>query len=74
MKCEDDLRKELKLYRLSASNREGIKAFIVFNNSTMEEFILNRTPNIEELKLIRGFVAVKCEKYGTNLLKIVRNF
>lgn len=71
IKCDDDLRKELKLYRLSVSNREGIKAFMVFNNSTMEELILNRPQNIEELKLIRGFGEVKCEKYGADLLKIM---
>ena len=70
-KSEEELRSELKSYRLYISKNEGIKPFMIFNNETMEELIVNRPKNLEELKNIKGFGTVKCEKYGTDLVKIM---
>lgn len=71
IKNEDDLRKELKSYRLNVSKKEGIKPYMVFNNDTMEELIINRPKSIEELKSIKGFGYVKCEKYGHDLVNMM---
>lgn len=71
VKSEDELRSELKSYRLAISKKEEIKPFMVFNNETMEELITNRPKNLEELKSIKGFGNVKCEKYGTDLVAMM---
>ncbi|SCH49030.1 ATP-dependent DNA helicase RecQ [uncultured Clostridium sp.] len=71
VKSEDELRSELKSYRLAISKKEEIKPFMVFNNETMEELISNRPKDLDELKNIKGFGTVKCEKYGTDLVAMM---
>ena len=69
---DEDLREALKSYRLKVSKEEGIKAFMVFSNDTMEDLIEKRPKNMSELKNIKGFGPVKCEKYGEDLLNITK--
>lgn len=69
---DEDLRNALKSYRLKVSREEGIKAFMVFSNDTMEELIEKRPKNMTELNNIKGFGSVKCEKYGEDLLNTIR--
>lgn len=69
---DESLRNALKSYRLKVSKEEGIKAFMVFSNDTMEDIIEKRPKNMIELKNIKGFGPVKCEKYGKDLLNITK--
>lgn len=71
VKSEDDLRQSLKLYRLNMSKKEGIQPYMVFNNDTMEQLISKRPKSLYELRNIKGFGPVKCEKYGMDLIKII---
>lgn len=71
IKPDDEIRDNLKEYRLKKSKEENIKAFMVFNNETMEELIKIKPQNIDELKMIKGFGAVKSEKYGDDILNII---
>lgn len=71
LKTDDDIRNDLKEYRLSKSKEEEIKAYMVFNNETMEELIANKPKNIKELENIKGFGPVKIQKYGEDLINII---
>ena len=42
---------------------------MVFNNDTMEQLISKRPKSLYELRNIKGFGPVKCEKYGMDLIK-----
>ena len=44
---------------------------MVFNNDTMEELITKRPKSILELRNVKGFGPVKCEKYGNDLINII---
>lgn len=72
-KSEEELRKSLKLYRLQTSKKEVIQPYMVFNNDTMEELIIKRPKSMYELRNIKGFGPVKCEKYGMDLINIIIN-
>ena len=62
----------LKQYRYETSKAEGIKAFYVYNNAQLEALIAAMPRNIDELRMISGFGEVKCEKYGSEILEIIR--
>ena len=68
---DEDLRKSLKSYRFDRSKKEGVKAYMIFSNETMEELIEKRPKNLNELRNIKGFGPVKTEKYGRDLIDII---
>lgn len=68
---DDEIRRSLKEYRLKKSNEENIKAYMVFNNDTMEVLINLKPKNIQELEKVKGFGPVKISKYGEDLISIL---
>ncbi|MGE5628596.1 MAG: HRDC domain-containing protein [Solirubrobacterales bacterium] len=70
-KINDDLFEKLKKYRYEKALTEGVKAYCIFTNNTLEELIKKQPKNLEELLRIQGFGKVKVEKYGADILKIL---
>lgn len=69
----EQLRIKLKQYRKEKSNYEQIQPYMIFNDQTLEELI-NKIPlNLEELKLINGFGDYKINKYGNDIIEIIKN-
>lgn len=64
--------KELKEYRLKKSREEKVKPYFLYNNQELEAIIEIKPKDIEELKSIKGFGNVKCEKYGVDIIEIVK--
>ncbi len=64
----------LKDYRSQKSYQERIKAYYIFNNLQLEALIQADPGTIEELRQISGFGDVKCEKYGADILRILREY
>ncbi len=64
--------KELKQYRLERSKADGIKPHFIYSNVQLEEIVSKRPKTIDALKAINGFGSVKCEKYGEDIIEIVR--
>lgn len=64
--------KELKEYRLKKSREEKVKPYFLYNNQELEAIIEVKPKTIEELKSIKGFGNVKCEKYGAEIIEIVK--
>lgn len=63
----------LKLWRRDKANKEGIKPYIIFSDSTLIE-IVNRLPkNKEELFEVRGVGEKKVQKYGDDIIKLINN-
>lgn len=67
-----DLYKELRAYRLEKSRTEKIKPYFIFNDKQMEELIAKNPKNIGELMKVSGFGDVKCNKYGADILRIIK--
>ena len=68
----DEIRNKLKEFRLNKSKEDNLKAYMVFNNETMEEIISTMPMNIDELRGIKGFGDIKIQKYGEEILNIIR--
>lgn len=66
------LKQELIDYRKKISKRDNIKAYYIFNNKQLDELLELLPCSIEELTSIAGFGSKKCEKYGKEILEIIK--
>jgi superfamily II DNA helicase RecQ len=71
---ETDIFRELKVYRLNKSREENIKPYFIYNDNQLRDLILKMPKSKEELRLVAGFGEKKANKYGDDILKIVRKF
>lgn len=68
-----ELREELKSYRLKKCKEEHNKPYFIFNDKTLEDLIEKKPFTDKELIKIEGFGQYKIEKYGKDILNIIRN-
>ncbi|MBW9158794.1 HRDC domain-containing protein [Clostridium tagluense] len=68
----DQLYEKLKKYRYAKSQEEALKAYCIFSNNTLEEIIKVKPTSKEELLKVQGFGKVKVEKYGADIIGIIR--
>jgi len=71
---ETDIFKELKAYRLDMSREEKIKPYFIYNDNQLKDLIAKMPRNKEELKTVSGFGEVKANKYGDDILKIIKKY
>lgn len=71
---ESPIYKELKEYRLNKSREEKVKPYFLYNNQELEAIIKVKPKTIEELKSIKGFGDVKCERYGADIISIINKY
>lgn len=69
---DNKIREKLKAYRLETSRKENIKPYFIFNNEQMEEIIKLKPKSKEELIKVKGFGDVKTEKYGDQIVSILK--
>lgn len=65
---------ELKKYRLNKSREENIKPYFIFNDNQMNELIDNKVLTKEQFIEQKGFGLVKYEKYGEDILSILKKY
>lgn len=63
---------KLKEFRTKQSRLEKIKPYYIFNDAQMQDLISKRPKTMEELLSVSGFGSKKTEKYGDEILKILR--
>lgn len=64
---------KLKAYRLEQSRKEKCKPYYIFNDAQMND-LLDKFPQSKvELLKVSGFGNVKTEKYGDDILKILKS-
>ncbi len=66
------IRKDLVKFRLEQSRAENIKAYIIFNNNQLDALLESMPSTLEEIMQCKGFGPVKVEKYGEQILKILK--
>lgn len=67
-----DLFNKLRIWRRDTAIKEGVKPYIIFSDATLIE-LCNKLPKTEqELLQIRGMGEKKFNKYGEELLKILK--
>lgn len=71
---DTEIFKELKAYRLKKSREEKVKPYFIYNNKQIK-FIITRKPQTkDELKKIYGFGDIKVDKYGEDIISIVKKY
>lgn len=69
-----DIFKELKSYRLRKSREENIKPYFIYNDNQLKDLISKMPKNKEELKTVSGFGEIKANKYGDDILRIIKYY
>jgi superfamily II DNA helicase RecQ len=57
---------------LKKSREENIKPYFLYNDKQLAEILEKNPKNIEALKTVSGFGDIKCQKYGADILKILK--
>ena len=68
---DPDLNRDLKAWRLEQARADGVPAYVVFNDRTLEELSSARPRTVDELLAINGIGPAKVDRYGDQILAIV---
>jgi ATP-dependent DNA helicase RecQ len=68
---DPDLVARLRAWRLERSRQDGVPAFVVFNDRTLEELAAARPSTSAELVEVHGLGPAKVDRYGPALLALV---
>lgn len=63
----------LRAWRLERSRRDGVPAYVVFDDRTLTALAERRPGSTRELLEVRGFGPVKADRYGDELLAVLRS-
>lgn len=66
-----ELFERLKVWRRIKANKENVKPYIIFSDSSLMEIVNILPKNLEELKEIRGVGEKKLEKYGEEIIDVI---
>lgn len=69
----DSLREELTKYRLLKSREANIKPYMIFNNDELDELLKKLPKSLEDLALVKGFGDYKINKWGRDIINIIKN-
>jgi len=65
------LRDRLKAWRLERARTDGVPAYVVFNDKTLDDLVARRPTDYAGLRACRGIGPAKVENYGDDLLAIL---
>lgn len=64
--------KSLKAWRLEQAKSEGVQAFRIFGNKTIDAIAVHKPNSLDELLGVPGIGPAKLEAYGDSLLELLR--
>ena len=59
---------------MQKDNRTFILSYFIFNNKQLDELVEKLPKSIDELMKISGFAEKKCEKYGEEIINIIKKY
>ncbi|MDZ7734213.1 MAG: HRDC domain-containing protein [Acidimicrobiia bacterium] len=68
---DGDLRDRLREWRRAKAAEQGVPAFVVFDDKTLDELVSRRPGDEAELLACRGIGSYKLENYGDEILAVV---
>ncbi|NOX30204.1 MAG: hypothetical protein GXP35_09170, partial [Actinobacteria bacterium] len=57
--------------RLDRAKTDGVPAYVIFNDRTLDELVADVPGNEKQLRRIHGIGAAKIEKFGPELLAVL---
>ena len=67
----DEVLESLKKWRRERAKADGMPAFVVFHDSTLEQIARSKPVSIEELASVSGVGPTKLERYGDELIEVL---
>ena len=61
----------LKRWRLERSKQDGVPAYVIFHDSTLEEIARRRPRSLAELSGLSGIGPTKLDRYGPDVIRVV---
>ena len=68
---DEGLRDALQAWRLDKSRADGVPAYVVFNNKTLDDLVARRPTDYAQLRACVGIGPAKVENYGDDLLALI---
>ncbi len=68
---DDSLVAVLKSYRKDLAGKNGVPAYAIFNDATLNDLLAKMPTNLADLHDVHGLGKVKVERFGKDLLKIL---
>ncbi len=68
---QDVLWNQLKSLRKTIANNQGVPAFIIFNDATLQEMAIVHPRSLQEMRSITGVGETKLERYGQMFLDVI---
>ncbi len=66
------LRQRLKEWRLGVARAHGVPPYVVFHDSTLDQVAARKPQSLDELSTISGVGQAKLDRYGSDLLQLLR--
>lgn len=70
--CDEPLFIELRELRLKLADEQGVPAFVIFHDSTLQDMTRLRPDSLEKMRYISGVGEQKLKRYGDAFLKIIQ--
>ena len=64
----------LRTLRTGLARREGVPAYIIFSNATLEDMARKKPKTIEEFSHVSGVGSIKAERFGPLFLKAIEEY
>lgn len=71
---DPELREYLREWRRNAAQREGIRAFVIMHDTSLDELCRRRPASLAELRHVPGFGERKTQLYGPHILQALERF
>jgi ATP-dependent DNA helicase RecQ len=71
---DSELREYLREWRQAAAKQQGVPAFVVMHDSSLDEVCRRRPGSIPELLRISGFGEYKAQLYGEQIFAVLKRF
>jgi superfamily II DNA helicase RecQ len=65
---------KLKEWRKLKGEQEGFPVYLICNNAQLMDMVLRKCITLEALKDIKGFGRKKIDKYGKQIIEIIKGF
>jgi ATP-dependent DNA helicase RecQ len=72
--ADHDLREYLREWRRTTARKQGIAAFVVLHDTTLEELCRAKPGSLSEVRRVPGFGVKKTELYGQEILEALSRF
>jgi ATP-dependent DNA helicase RecQ len=71
---DDELREYLREWRRATAREQGIAAFIIMHDTTLEELARLKPASLAEIRRVPGFGDKKTERYGQSILEALKRY